>query len=254
MNIIKEKNSRAGVIGTISFHAVLLLLFLFFGMAYPDPLPERNDGIIINFGTSDDGMGDKQEETPTKTSPQNITETTSNTPSSQEHIVTQNNTETVNVSANENTNTNENTIEEPKIDENLANALNALNNAKNNSSNEGETNKAGDQGDINGDPNSTNHTGGGNGNGIRFSLRGRSLLRVKKPKNPTQEDGNVVVEIIVDKYGKVVKATPGARGSTTTNPVLYKMAKEAALKAKFNIKTTAAEEQKGQMTFVFILN
>ena len=73
-------------------------------------------------------------------------------------------------------------------------------------------------------------------------------------KDNSQEEGKVVVDIIVDKYGKVLRATPGARGSTTTSTVLYKKAKEAALKTKFNANPDVAEEQKGQMTFIFILN
>ena len=80
------------------------------------------------------------------------------------------------------------------------------------------------------------------------------MVKVKKPNNPTQEDGKVVVEIVVDKNGKVIRATPGARGSSTTNPTLYKISKEAALEARFNVKADAPAEQKGTMTFVYILN
>jgi TonB family protein len=73
-------------------------------------------------------------------------------------------------------------------------------------------------------------------------------------RDKSQEEGKVIVDIIVDKYGNVIRASPGARGSTTTSTQLYKIAKKAALNTKFNANPDAREEQKGQMTFIFILN
>ena len=253
MEIIQDKNSRHGLIVTVLVHLLLLLLFLQYGMSYQEPPEENQGGMMINFGTSNDGMGDNPSQETSNPTSENITENTpSSNSSAQEQIVSQNNVETVNVNSSEAEPTQE---EEPTIDENLANALNALNNAQNSANtSDGITNTPGNQGNEDGDPNSNNYNGNGLGQGVQFSLSGRSLLSVKKPRNPTQEDGNVVVEIVVDKNGKVIKATPGARGSTTTNPTLYKMAKQAALKARFNVKSNTSHEQKGQMTFVFILN
>ena len=42
-----------------------------------------------------------------------------------------------------------------------------------------------------------------------------------------------MVDIWVNRDGKVTKAKSGARGSTTTNPILQKKAEEAAYKAVF---------------------
>jgi len=258
MDFIKDKNNRAGLIGTIIFHSLLLLLLLFVGLTYPDPLPDRNDGITINFGNSEEGMGEKEtQELNSSSSSQNTSTNASENNAitkSENNIATQNNTETVAVNSNPSNTKTKDTPKttQPKVSDNLSNALNALNSSNN--SNEGETGHTGNQGDLNGDPNSHNHVGGGTGNGVTFSLGGRSLVSFKKPDNPTQEDGSVVVDIVVNKNGTVIKAIPGARGSTTTNPILFKKAKEAALKAKFDTNLNAATEQKGQITFVFILN
>ncbi len=261
MELIQEKNSRNGVIGTILFHLLLLLLFIRFGMTYQDPPEENAGGMVINFGTTDEGMGNVQpSSTETTSSSENATTSETTTPSSAHENALTTTNETVEINASQNTTTtttNQNTTTqqtEPTVNENLANALNALNNSSNNSTGDGNSNTAGDQGDPNGDPNSSNYTGGGTGNGVDFSLAGRSMVKVKKPNNPTQEDGKVVVEIVVDKNGKVIRATPGARGSSTSNPTLQKIAKEAALEARFNVKADASAEQKGTMTFVFILN
>ena len=260
MEFIQNKNSRKGLIGTVLFHVLLLLLFLFVGMAYPDP-PPPEEGITINFGTSDEGMGEEQPENPTETS-ENIeqenveSETTAASNVAEEQITTQNHTETINVNASENTSQeSETVVEEQSTSQNLSEALNAFNNNNSSSNaNEGETGNPGDQGSLEGDPNSPNHNGGGVGNGVTYSLAGRNMLSTPKIKDNSQEQGKVVVDIVVDKTGKVIKATPGGRGSTTTSPLLYKKALEAALKTKFNTKLDLVGDQKGQMTFVFILN
>ncbi len=46
-----------GLIGTIIYHALLLLLLIFAGLTFPDPPPEE-EGILVNFGTDEFGLGD----------------------------------------------------------------------------------------------------------------------------------------------------------------------------------------------------
>ena len=60
--------------------------------------------------------------------------------------------------------------------------------------------------------------------------------------------------IRVDRNGKVISASPGAKGSTTTNSYLYSKAKEAALKTTFEANTTAPEIQVGTIIYNFKLN
>lgn len=50
------KEHRAGIIGTIIIHAVILLLMMFFGFITPLPLPTE-EGILVNFGDQDTGFG-----------------------------------------------------------------------------------------------------------------------------------------------------------------------------------------------------
>jgi hypothetical protein len=249
MELIQDKNSRSGVIGTILVHLLLLLLFIQFGMPYQDPPPENEGAMMINFGDSDEGSGEEEPEELASSTSEKVIENNA----TEEPVMTQDNVEAVAVNSSENQETETESQEEPVVSENLQNALNAANNAQNNPNdvNQGETGNPGNQGDPDGDPNSH---GNSFSNGIGFNLGGRGKVSFKKPDNPTQEDGKVVVDIVVDKYGKVIKATPGARGSTTTNPILYKKAREAALKAKFTTKLEAPTDQKGTMTFVFILN
>jgi outer membrane biosynthesis protein TonB len=128
----------------------------------------------------------------------------------------------------------------------------------------------GDQGDPSGNPfakytgkNGTGAGGPGTGTGegpgtgpgkggVSFSLAGRRMLQTPYVNDHSQDAGRVVVEITVDKNGEVVKAIPGQRGSTTTSSYLFGLAKDAAMKAKFNTSDDA-EIQKGTITFDFIL-
>jgi TonB family protein len=255
MEIIKDKNSRSGLIGTILVHLLLLLMFLSFGMTYQDP-PEPNEGsMMINFGTSDEGSGEVEAEEAASSTSENVTPSENNNASAaEEQVLTQTDTEAPVVNSSE-TQTEETVQEEQVASQNLLNALNAANNANSNSEdgNQGDTGNPGNQGDPNGDPNSNGNSNVA-GDGIGYSLGGRGKVSFKKPENPTQKDGTVVVDIWVNRAGKVTKAKAGARGSTTTNPILQKQAEEAAFKAKFKSDNNAPFEQKGTMTFVFILN
>ena len=79
------------------------------------------------------------------------------------------------------------------------------------------------------------------------------MLKQPEVIDRSQETGKVVVTITVDRNGNVIKAIPGARGSTTTSANLYSKAAQAAMKAKFDMNPGAAEEQYGSITFIFIV-
>ena len=261
MQILESKNKRIGMAATVILHVVMLILFIFFGMTHMIPPPEE-EGITINFGTSDVGMGDEQpvEETSTSTPEEMIDNTPEEVPNEviadQEILTTTDDAPAVDTKKKkeEPKEVKEPVKEEPKPDKNLTDALSNWKNNKNTNSGEGDTDQKGDQGANDGDPNSANRVGGGQGNGISFNLSGRSMLGAPRISDNSQEEGKVVVDIIVDNTGKVVRATPGARGSTTTSSILYEKAQKAALATKFNANPNAAQEQKGQMTFIFILN
>jgi outer membrane biosynthesis protein TonB len=261
MQLVETKNKRIGLTATIVLHVVLVILFIFFGMTHMNPPPEE-EGITINFGTSEMGMGDVQpEEVASTSTPQ---ETIDNTPeetpteasADQDILTTTEDAPAVETKKKkeEPKEVKEPVKEEPKPDKNLTDALSNWKNNKNTNSGEGDTQQAGDQGSTDGDLNSTNRAGGGQGNGVSFNLSGRSMLAAPRIKDDSQEEGKVVVDIIVDNTGKVVRATPGARGSTTASSILYEKAQKAAYATKFNANPNAAQEQKGQMTFIFILN
>lgn len=325
MSYLKEH--RRGLLGTILFHAGVVLLLLLLGFITPLPLPEE-EGIIVDFGNSPTGSGLREpskRKTTTKKVPEVKAPKLQPKPkpkpppketavkSGEKDLLTQDFEKTVAVDtgaekkkAEEEKKKRDEEIalkklreeerkrqeeierikeeelerkrkeeeerlrkeeeerkrreaEEAKISEINSRAKDAFGGGKtdNNSNSEGQgaTYGGGNQGSENGTPDVNQYgTGGGAGNGISFSLSGRSARSLPKPGFPGNEEGKVVVEVTVDKYGKVTNANPGAKGSTTMDPGLLNAAKKAALSALFNIDNNAPAFQRGTITYSFILD
>lgn len=120
--------------------------------------------------------------------------------------------------------------------------------------NEGIAGGKGDQGKPGGDPNSKNYEGnGGRGNsGVSISkgLQGRRFSSLPSFEDEFNENAKVAIDIKVDEAGKVYSATYTPRGSTTTSPSLKAIAIRKALQIKFNAGT---EESSGTIVFNFRL-
>lgn len=265
------KKHKTGIIGTIIFHVIIVAIFMIFGYSTPLPLPDE-EGILINFGDSDDGFGqvepqysesaqqesieESQESVPETTSSESdngsITQDFEEAPAvkeqgeKKEEIKKETETETVKEETPE-------VKEERKVNENAL--FPGRNRNSDNNSSEGETEGQGNQGSTTGSVDSKNHTGGESmgTNGTSFSLAGRNPESLPKPEYKYQIEGKVVVEITVDKNGNVTDAVPGVKGSTTLDANLLSAAKKAALKAKFDKKPDAPAYQKGTITYFFRL-
>ena len=87
-----------------------------------------------------------------------------------------------------------------------------------------------------------------------FDLGGRDMLgALPRPAyEGIQEEGRVVVAIVVSPEGKVISANVSGRTSNTTNNDLRRIAVEAALKARFN-PVDALDNQTGSITYYFKL-
>ncbi len=148
--------------------------------------------------------------------------------------------------------------EQRRIDQQNARARGAFSNAGNvgtSGQSQGVAGGQGNQGVVSGTPDAPNYgPGGGLGTkGISFELGGRKAQSLFKPPYNIQKDGIVVVAVVVDRSGRVTEATPGMKGSTTLDENLLKLAKEAALKTRFEEKNDAPIIQKGTITYDFRL-
>ncbi len=139
----------------------------------------------------------------------------------------------------------------------------AMNNLLNGPKNEGESQNSegndqtdGDKGDPDGDPGAKSYYGTGKGldGDGNYRLGGRKALTKTKYTQECNESGTVVVRIEVDKNGNVLKATPGAQGTTNSASCLLNPAKRAALDTKFNKDSNAPSRQVGYITYEFRLS
>lgn len=98
----------------------------------------------------------------------------------------------------------------------------------------------------------TGKTSGGGGTGS-FDLNGRSLGPggLPKPIYNVQDEGRVVVTIVVNPQGQVIKTSINRR-TNTVNPALRKAAIDAAKKARFNA-VSGVDNQSGTITYYFKL-
>lgn len=94
--------------------------------------------------------------------------------------------------------------------------------------------------------------GSGSGTG-GYGLNGRSLVSNSSVKQDCNEEGRVVVQIVVDRNGNVVSATPGVKGTTNTNPCLMKPAEQTARSHKWKPDPNAPSQQVGFVVVNFKL-
>jgi TonB family protein len=240
-------------------HTALIILLLFLGFSTPLPLPGE-EGVEVSLGLDSQGSGDIQPEEPVTfsggslseniqadDSPEVLTQDTEDAPAitesndqPEEPVVKENKTET------------QKTDKEPEI--NPAALYKGKSQTSDKQQGEGTTSTPGDQGSPFGSDNSKNYSGkGGTDNGLSYSLAGRSPKYLPKPTGTFRESGTVVVQITVDRFGKVIKAVAIDKGSNTTNTTLRRLAEEAALQAVFNASSNAAEIQRGTITYHFVI-
>lgn len=249
----QKKYARIGLIGTLVFHGVVVVLLLIFGFSTPLPLPAE-EGVIVNLGYSETGSGPVQPREPAETNKAQPKPSSSEP----EEVATSDNPDAPTINSSQNpqennqstTNNNYDNTQQQQVNQNL------LFGQKHNSDggSEGNDDNGDDKGKPGGDPDSRRYEGtpGGNGDSPNFSLKGRISKSLPRPNNNFQEQGKVVVKIWVDREGNVIAAEPGFKGSTTTDSRLYKLAKQAALKAKFSSKNDAPSKQTGTITYTFI--
>jgi hypothetical protein len=118
--------------------------------------------------------------------------------------------------------------------------------------NEGIAGGRGDQGQPGGDPNSKNYEGtGGRGNsGVTISrgLQGRRFISLPSFQDEFDENAKIAVDIRVDESGKVISAVYQPRGSTSAAANLKSIAIRKALQIKLN---SGSEESMGTIVFNF---
>ena len=296
MALLDTRHKKKSFTLTTILLSILVLLMFYIGMTYMEP-PIEN-GITVNFGTMEFGMGDVQPREPIRqqrteepkvveeTVPEDTSADTAEeavedvTEETTEKLVTQEDPETIRIRQQEEARKRaEEAARKAKAEEErkererreaeerlrqeqeakkkkLDALMGGINNSEGEASgSEGDDDLPGDKGREGGDPYASTYYGApGTGSGTGgYGLSGRSLVSRGKVQQECNEEGRVVVRIVVDRNGKVVQATPGVKGTTNNHPCLLDPARKTAFLHKWNLDSKAPNQQIGFVVVNFKL-
>jgi hypothetical protein len=265
-----EKNLKASGY-TAVVCGLLLVIFFITGWTHPvEPPPPPDEGIEVNLGNSDQGLGkdqpylpgepsarDKEKYTPPKVAaiekaPAKDVETDDDNkedaPVIKKAPVTKPNA--TRIPDKEETKVKARPVKQPETlptppaprPKAVFHGVNGTGNGGNAADdfkpggNEGIAGGRGDQGAPGGNPNSTNYVGGGHGNGVFISrgLSGRHIMSTPSFTGDFNENAKVAVTVHVDGSGNVTSAEYSLMGSTTSVANYKEIAVEKARQIKFN--------------------
>jgi TonB family protein len=258
-----------GIVSSVLLHTVILLILIFTYISLSKPA-QSEGGILINFGDTESAYG-PTEPAQNNQAPASITPAATPPTEAEDGLLTQDFEEApavkkpdaskknvekkpeVKPSTKPSPTTTE--VKPPVVNRRAlySNKSSAGQSTTESGSAEGIYKGTGNMGSPTGSTESENYSQGLGGEGIGFNLNGRSPVHLPKPAFNVQKEGIVVVEITVDRSGRVISATPGVKGSTLVDNTLYASAKKAALESKFNVNNSSQERQIGTITYHFKL-
>lgn len=265
----RESNYPKAFAATTVIVAILFALCYLLTIGMPSKQPDGTGGILVNYGTTDEGMGDdymsveepSKAEKANKTRPDKLTTQPTektNAESSDKKVVTQNTEDAPVVTANDKKPSNTVTTETQKAASKPTINQNALYKGKaNNATGQGDgtTNTPGNQGKTTGSTLTNNYNGTGSGNGGNLTgMPQRSFVNKPTVNNPNRQTGKVVVDIRVDKNGVVIYARAGARGTSITDVNLLQKCEQAVYNSRVNALDSAPDTEIGTVVFVFKVN
>ena len=241
----KNRNKLYGIITTVVIHATAVVLLFVLCFKTPLPLPGE-EGVEVNLGMYETSLQDYE------TTSQQDQETTSQQVEETEEVEEEDITfEDENVPTIEEE-TEEVEEEKPVVNQRAMFKAPVTKNADNDKQSDDKKDNM-ERGIPEGLKDINRYEGhGGSGDGPAYDLGGRGAKSISSPSKEFSEEGTVVVDIWVDKDGRVQRAEIG-KGTTIVNSSMLESAKRAALNSIFNKDDKAAELQKGSITYTFII-
>lgn len=251
----REKNANVtGILVTLGVHAFALVLLLTSGLKYLDPPPPEKTSLLIEFEEEAEPVKPVQTrvgrqpqaeeidptrevdlvqkaEAPTVNDKPNVTPATKPDPHGDVEVPTPK-------------------VEEPKLDPRAS--FPGMSQKDNSATTPHSAAEASD-GFKAGQPDGNTREGKTEGN-ANAHVKGRNVVgSLPRPSYNSQLEGTVVVQVKVDQYGNVTEAVAGAEGTTVTDKNLWNAARNAAMKAHFNMDANAPAVQTGTITYIFKL-
>lgn len=264
-----DNNYPKAIAISIALIAGFLLLSFFYIVSKATPPEEVGiGGIIVNYGTADEGMGNDymsveepsvdpnaNGKAPDKVTPNEEVTQNTNATNANNNIVTDDNSDAVSLNTKPTNTKNaptQKTEDKPATPVINQNALYKGNKNKGTGTGDGNGKVAGNQGKPEGDPLSNNYNGTGSGNGgVALDLKSRRFVSRPAIDDSGQQQGFIVIDIVVDRNGVVISASGPGKGSSLTTPSLVEKCEKAALGSRFNTLDIAPENQNGKIVFNF---
>lgn len=267
---IEEQNNYPkafGIAGAIMGGLLLISFFVMIGSALPQ---FGMGGIIVNYGTSEFGMGDDymtvdepsmhpnaNEVRPDQVDPNLSPEVSPSHQVTDRNVATQDVEEAPAVVSNQTKQPNAVATTEEKTNSQPTVNPNALYKGRQNSSTgrgDGTSNVAGNQGSELGDPLAANYGEGGSGDGnMGLSIANRRWVVPPKIEDNGQQSGIVAVEVHVAPNGTVTFARAGVRGTTLSDKSLWDKCEAALRGARLNQLEKSPSVQKAVVHIRFRL-
>jgi hypothetical protein len=264
MNYEEENNYPKAFLATGIIMGMLTILSYIIIMDNPPVQIDGTGGVVVNYGTTDAGMGkdinsaedpsvapNANHEQTSKITPAPATEQKSQVETSNEKVVTQDNEDAPSLTPNSKKSKHPATAEISKpVKREVVNqaALYKGPSKKGNGSGDGTTNTPGNQGSRNGSPLASNYGNGGNGNGLRGTQW--SFVDMPNVTNPNRMQGTVILDITIDANGNIIEAHTD-RKTRMGDLDLINRCITAVKDSKLTAPTTASGIQHGQVTFKF---
>lgn len=263
----EENNYPKAFLATGIILAIVIAACYFIVFVNPPPEENGTGGILVNYGTVDEGMGsdymsmdepsvaeNANKTKPDKVTPAQPTEEKAQTESSDKNVVTQNSEDAPEVTANTKKPSTTVATQPTKAETKPTVNQNALYKGKTNNGvgeGDGNGNTPGNQGKPTGSTLTNNYNGTGSGNGGSLNMEQRNFVNKPAVSDNGRHTGKVVVDLRVDKNGNIIYAKAGGRGTTITDPTLLERCENAVRSARLNSLDTAPDPQIGSVVFVF---
>lgn len=266
MRYQEENNYPKALAFSTGLMALIILIsyLVVFGMSAP-PEELGTGGIVVNYGTSPEGMGDDftsieepsvspnaNETSPDKVVENQETQTDPSAETSDKAVVTQDLDDAPAVTTSTKSTTSTPSTSPVKKESKPTVNENALYKGKKKDGTgegDGTGTTAGNQGDPDGSTLAPNYGEGGSGFG-NARLANRTSVIKPKVEDTGQATGKIVIDIRVDKNGDVIYARVG-KGTTIADYQLQQKCIRAVQGARFNRSETAPEIQQGSFVFSF---
>lgn len=260
---VEKANQRKSAASVAIFIAILILLA--FLIKLWRPIDQTEEGIWVNFGTSEMGTGLEE---PTYSENSASSAAPQPSPEKVEQVVAANSVDgpsmdnktetkpkvTETKTTTTQTTTQQKPTEKPKIDESKVYNPNNQNNSQSTSQGNdpmAEGNK-GQQTGSDGPNYMGDDKGKGNSGFGLLDFGSRGWLQKPVMKSNHQQRDVLYLEIVVDRQGNVISAEV-ARGTTLTDPEMIRKAKQAVMSGKLVAKSDAPERQTGRVKVEFDL-